>query len=262
MCGYSPSSSRRNLIRAILSDIHGNLEALKAVLADAAACGADEYVCLGDVVGYGPDPAPCLDLARKVCRIVLRGNHEVAVPGGDTVGMKDHVRATIDDARNDLSPGALGVGKARWNFVKHLPDRYREGDQLYVHASPRDPIHEYVLPSDCRDLPEKIREIFKLFDRIAFVGHTHVGGVFTSQPVFRHVSELAEREPVGSQKWLVNVGSVGQPRDRDPRACYLLFDGESLRFRRVTYDLEKTMHKIVHERGYDPVLAKRLADGT
>ncbi|MBI4617407.1 MAG: metallophosphoesterase [Planctomycetes bacterium] len=246
-------------LRAILSDVHGNLEALRAVLSDARELGATEILCLGDMVGYGPDPVACVDLLRRASRVVLKGNHEEAVLSGDA-GMKPDVQATIQAAREALQKGWRG--RSRWNFFAHLPSTYREGDQLYVHASPRDPINEYMMPSDCRDLPEKLREIFKLVDHVAFVGHTHVPGIFSPEPSFRPAGQVPDGELLGRKKWIVNVGSVGQPRDRDRRACYVLFDGTSVRYRRVEYEFEKTQRKILAAGLASENHARRLAEGT
>ena len=246
------------MIRAILSDIHANLEALRAVLADARAEGATEFYCLGDLIGYGPDPAPCVDLVRKHCRVVLKGNHEESTLQGGTGQRPERIEA-IRMATQALQRGLFGRGKPRWNFLKTLPSSYREENQIYVHASPRDPINEYLMPNDPRELPEKLRENFKRIEWIAFVGHTHVPGRFTPEPAFIR----ADPDPLtlGPEKQIINVGSVGQPRDRDPRSCYVLFDGRSIRFRRVEYDHGVTSAKILAAQHHRPFDAHRLAAG-
>jgi diadenosine tetraphosphatase ApaH/serine/threonine PP2A family protein phosphatase len=133
-------------------------------------------------------------------------------------------------------------------FLDGLPRTHREGDCLFVHGSARNPLNEYVFPEDIYN-QRKMDRIFALVERYCFQGHTHVPGIFTESPPgdlyhFHAPHELDYEYKLDGRKTLVNVGSVGQPRDGDPRACYVLLDGDVVRFRRVEYDLEATVRKI------------------
>jgi diadenosine tetraphosphatase ApaH/serine/threonine PP2A family protein phosphatase len=244
-------------MRAILSDVHGNLEALRAVLADAARHGAREVYCLGDVVGYGPDPCACLDLVMRRCAVTVLGNHDRAALS-DPRGFNDLARRALRWTRGQLE--APGEGRRRrLDFLAGLPRRHREGAVLYVHASPGDPLREYVFPGDACD-PWKMGRLFALVGGCCFQGHTHVPGVFTQGRGFDRPEALGGGYRLGGRKAMVNVGSVGQPRDGDPRACYALFDGAAVRFRRVAYEVGVTMEKVC-QAGLDSLLGERLALG-
>jgi len=234
-------------MRAIISDIHSNTEALHAVLSDIAAQGAEEIVCLGDIVGYGPDPEEAIDLVEKMCRFALSGNHDYAVLTR-AERFNPLAEEAVDYTRRVLKPAVLSVGrkKARWAFLESLPTRVAEDDLLYVHGSPRDERNEYILESDIvfGNL-QKIRDIFDLVPRLLFVGHTHVPGLITTDFEFLHPPDNGtayDLEP--GRKYLINVGSVGQPRDGDNRACYLLYTGQKVIYRRVAYDFQKTMSRM------------------
>jgi diadenosine tetraphosphatase ApaH/serine/threonine PP2A family protein phosphatase len=250
---------------AILSDIHGNLEALRAVLADARRAGAVGIYCLGDVVGYGPNPRECLDLARDFC-LTLLGNHDQAALF-DPAGFSPVAERAIFWARGQLesSPEPRSVREGRWEFLADRPRVYREKDLLFVHASARNPLNEYVFPEDiCNE--RKMERIFALVERYCFQGHTHIPGVFVQQApddqvVVHHPDEVGHVYRLNGRKTLVNVGSVGQPRDGDPRACYVLLEDDLVRFRRVEYDVEATVRKIHAVPDLDPFLGNRLFKG-
>jgi diadenosine tetraphosphatase ApaH/serine/threonine PP2A family protein phosphatase len=153
--------------------------------------------------------------------------------------------------------------KARWKWIRGLPETHREGRFLFVHGSPRDPVREYVLATDGFLNPDKLRSIFDSFEGIALGGHTHQPGMHDESLNF-HALEGREtvtlRLPEAS-KCFINVGSVGQPRDGDNRACYAILEDESITWHRVAYDYRTTMHKI-HDTGVlGEVLARRLAVG-
>lgn len=234
---------------AVISDIHANLEALDAVLADCAEKSIARVYSLGDVVGYGPNPAECLDRARDFT-VNLMGNHEEAVLKG-AYGFNPVARGAIEWTRNQLRPRwhSPRDKRDRWEFMKSFLLRHQEGSVLFVHGSPRDPTTEYILRTDVEDCfgepPAKIREIFALVPGLCFVGHSHFPGVVTESCEFLTPRELDGRfvhEP--GVKAVVNVGSVGQPRDGDVRACYVLYDGRTVEYVRVQYDVEKTIAKI------------------
>jgi len=257
---------------AILSDIHGNLEALRAVAADIARSNVDEIICLGDSIGYGPNPAECLDWVREHGHALL-GNAEEAVlfppsSGGEADSpMVAWTRLALGMAQeppweplsrppNAIEPFATGGdvghkghsghtghrhGRERRDYLESLPRVGWRADALMVHASPRNPLHEYLLPG-CVDAAVAFDSLFHLFPRWAFVGHTHLPGVFTQDR--RFVSAAAS--PVFTltgQRALVNVGSVGQPRDGDPRACYVLWEGDRVAFQRLEYDMTAFLAK-------------------
>ena len=235
---------------AIISDIHSNKEALTAVLEHIESDGASEIICLGDVVGYGPDPEACIDLVRRKCRFCLSGNHDYA-----TLTSPEHFNPLAEEAilftRARLEPGRFSSlwgarKKARWAFLDGLPVRKREAETLYVHGSPRDERNEYVLESDILygDF-EKIDEILDLTPWLCFIGHSHIPGIITEGFTFLHPEDFdhsMELDP--GQKYVINVGSVGQPRDGDNRACYVRVEANCITYHRVEYDFEATMAKM------------------
>lgn len=245
---------------ALISDLHANMAAIDAVFADIDSVGGvDRIYCLGDVIGYGPQPVEALDVTIDRCSLILMGNHEAAVVGG-AYCFREQARRAIDWTRAAIREGvAKPRAKRLWDLLRNLPHKHHFGDVLLVHGSPRDPIMEYVLESDLWEGadPRKMPEIFSMIDRLCFVGHTHRPGVFTEDNVFLPARELTDGYDVSDGlKYLINVGSVGQPRDNDPRACYCLFTGDAVYFRRVEYDIEATA-SLVRD---NPDLGARLAD--
>lgn len=246
--------------RAILSDIHGNLEALEAVLADLAKVGVDSVYCLGDIVGYGPNPRECIDRVIGFDQSIL-GNHDQGAlydPEGFSSGAERAIFWTRDQLE---SPNGDPEQMAkRWKFLSELPRTVREGPFTFVHGSVRNPLSEYVFPEDTHN-PKKLERLFALIDRYAFQGHTHVPGVFTDDGRFVSPDNIGHRFVLSNMKVMVNVGSVGQPRDGDPRACYVLLSDNVLEFRRVAYDFNKTADKIYAIGELDPFLGDRLKEG-
>ncbi len=249
---------------AFISDIHANQSALEAVFADIDSLGTvDRIYCLGDVIGYGPDPVECLDLVASRCKLVLMGNHEHALLFG-AYGFHTGAKRAIEWTRRVITAvEPVAKRKALLDLIEHLPNRHDLPEVLLVHGSPRDPVMEYVLESDLWEGadPEKLEQIFAGFKHLCFVGHTHKPGVFTEDRCFLAASELASGFDVRDGRYLINVGSVGQPRDRDPRACYTLFSGDAVYFRRVSYDIEATAARIAKVPDLDPRLADRLFRG-
>jgi diadenosine tetraphosphatase ApaH/serine/threonine PP2A family protein phosphatase len=253
-------------VKAIISDIHGNLEALEAVLADIKAQGIKDIYCLGDVVGYGPNPRECIDkvMETKVC---LLGNHDQGAMF-DPDGFNASAERAIFWTRSQLESAINGDRDAtnrRWDFLAERPRSFRENGYLYVHGSARNPLNEYVFPEDIYN-QRKMERIFALVERYCFQGHTHVPGVFIEQAPddlyqFHSPEEVDYTYRLDGRKTLVNVGSVGQPRDGDPRACYVLLDGDTLRYRRVDYDIETTIKKIYAIPELENFLGDRLRDG-
>jgi diadenosine tetraphosphatase ApaH/serine/threonine PP2A family protein phosphatase len=247
-------------MKAILSDIHSNLEALQAVLADVAAHHVEEVICLGDVIGYGPNPRECIDLALDF-RLTLLGNHDQAAMFDPKDFNPVAERATYW-TRKELEAPVRSRREAdrRWEFLAEMPQTYQDGDLLFVHGSARNPINEYVFPEDVYN-QRKMERIFPLVKRYCFQGHTHIPGIFTEDRRFASPEEVGYTYTLDNYKTLCNVGSVGQPRDGDWRACYVLLDGDTIRYRRVEYDVEATVRKIHAVPELDKFLGDRLRKG-
>ena len=249
---------------AIISDLHSNREALQAVFADIETRGVDDLVCLGDVVGYGPEPEFCVDLVRKNARWCLMGNHDDAL-FRDASDFNPHARGAVDFTRRRLRPRwwSSGETKRRWKWLKGLPLRMQEGRFLFVHGSPRDPVREYVLSTDGILNPDKLRSIFDAFENVAVAGHTHQPGIHDESLRFRGLNgaqELScELDP--ERKYYINVGSTGQPRDGDARACYAVLEDHRVTWYRVPYDFRITQEKILKTGVLSEILARRLAVG-
>jgi len=249
-------------MQAIVSDVHSNLEAFDAVLADIKERGVTDIICLGDLIGYGPDPKECLDRGRDF-RLCLLGNHEEAVLfEAQTQGFNPRASEAVKwTARQfDILGEDREANAARWDFMGGMPRVYSGNGIMLVHGSPSDPTREYIYTTDCRN-PNKMERIFSQFEHLCFVGHTHMPGVWTEDMSFFSPQELNDYYRIGPQKTVINVGSVGQPRDGDPRACYALFDGAAVRFVKVAYDFEKTISKIHAVDELDQSLGDRLRDG-
>ncbi|MHC4591794.1 MAG: metallophosphoesterase family protein [Planctomycetota bacterium] len=213
-------------MKAIISDIHGNLEAFQAVLDDMERQGATELICLGDFVGYGPNPKECIDLAVGFS-IALCGNHEHALlTEFESANFNVKARSSIDWTRDQLNPlsGDREANLRRWDFLDSLETTHKEDEVLYVHGTPRDPVTEYLYPRDIYR-PQKLKAIFSMTDWLCFCGHTHVPGIWTQDMIYLTPEEVNFRYHLVNKKTLVNVGSVGQPRDGDVRATYVLFHG-------------------------------------
>jgi len=247
-------------VKAIISDIHSNLEAAQAVMADIKSLGITEVYCLGDVVGYGPNPRECVDLVMN-CKIVLLGNHDQGAMF-DPEGFNPSAERAIFWTRQQLeqADGNRMQKERRWEFLAERPRQHREGEFLYVHGSARNPLNEYVFPEDIYN-QRKMERIFALVNRYCFQGHTHVPGIFTENFQFYSPEDVNYEYKLDGRKTLCNVGAVGQPRDGDWRACYVILDGDVIRFRRVEYDVETTIKKIYAVPDLENYLGDRLRDG-
>lgn len=239
---------------AIVSDVHANLEALEVVLADIAGRRPDAVVCLGDFVGYGPDPVPVVDQLRSRLVGAVAGNHDLAALGRlDISTFNSLAQAAIVWTRDQLTDPVR-------RFLDALPRTITPDGFLAVHGSVRDPVEEYIFDQETARAS---------FDAAAFslclVGHTHVPAVFvrvgeavTGEPLLP--DQTLELHP--DRRYIVNVGSVGQPRDGDPRAAYLWLDADArtATLVRLPYPVEKTQEKMMAV-GLPPMLAERLAYG-
>ncbi|MEO1008680.1 MAG: metallophosphoesterase family protein [Planctomycetota bacterium] len=254
---------------AVISDMHANATALHAVLADIDKRGIDRIVCLGDIVGYGPDPLECVDLVREKCAWSLMGNHDFAVLYEPT-SFNPIAAAAAYWTREQFDAEPDEAKRAeRYDYLGRLRVRVVDTDTglrvplLAVHGSPRRPINEYIFDKDTRESPEKLEAIFERIEAACIVGHTHVPGVFTDEPDFYPPSELGTdgfklRE---GEKIIVNVGSVGQPRDKDPRASYAVLHEDRVEFFRVEYDVAQAANRIKAIAELDDYLGDRLFAG-
>ena len=240
----------------ILSDIHGNLEALDAVLEALEEERIDRYLCLGDMVGYGASPNECLDRVIGLTTDVIAGNHDHAAIGKLDIATFNHFAAEAARwTRRQLTPAGR-------RYLAELPYTRRIGDLYAVHASPDNPGAWHYLTSLGR-----VIEGFEALPggiSVCVLGHTHSPGIFESSTAENRCREVPARtHPLAPEnRSLANVGSVGQPRDGDPRAAYCVFDaGERrLEIKRVPYDMETVQRKI-RDAGLPDMLAERLAHG-
>ena len=249
---------------AIISDLHSNREALEAVFEHIRRQEISKLYCLGDVVGYGPDPEFCVDLVRGHCEMCLMGNHDEAL-FRDASDFNPHARGAIEYTRRIMKPKwySNSEKKARWKYLQDLPLTQREGRFLFVHGSPRDPVREYVLSTDGFLNPEKLRAVFDSFEGIAVGGHTHHPGMHDESLRFSGLDghESCTLEIPAHGKLFINVGSTGQPRDGDNRACYAVLEDERVTWHRVAYDYRATMQRILDTGELSDLLARRLTIG-
>lgn len=239
---------------AVVSDIHANRHALEAVLEDIAATSARELWCLGDLVGYGADPNDCVALIRRHATVCLAGNHDLAVVG--ELPLDEFSRGAALAAR--WTQEVLDPGHADW-LTQLAPQGEARTVDLF-HGSPRDPVWEYVLSALLAEL---------CFDatgaRLGLIGHSHVALSFVREegaPATGLARQADEQADVAGGRWLINPGSIGQPRDGDPRAAWLMLDldGRTATWRRTTYDVDGAAAAIRAARLPDS-LAERLQYG-
>ncbi|MFL5897022.1 MAG: metallophosphoesterase family protein [Solirubrobacterales bacterium] len=242
---------------AVLSDIHSNRQALEAVLAAVEKAGVDEVWCLGDMVGYGADPDACTALVRERCSTCLVGNHDLAVLGAlDIDTFSEGAAAAVEWTRANVSAETL-------DFLAGLDPVGSRGEIGLFHASPRDPVWEYVLATDQAEAGFEAME-----ERVGLIGHSHIALFFLrvpdASPGHAQGAQAAEGDEVelGEGEWLLNPGSVGQPRDGDHRAAWLELDTEAWtgRWHRVDYEIEDAAAAI-RAAGLPASLAERLEVG-
>jgi diadenosine tetraphosphatase ApaH/serine/threonine PP2A family protein phosphatase len=253
-------------MKAILSDIHANLEALEAVFEDLKRHRPKGFALLGDVIGYGPNPRECIERVMDA-EIALLGNHEEALLYYPE-NFNPKAREALEWTREQLNSGAHDRERnyAMWDFLGNLKEQEGDGRRFrWVHGSPLDPLHEYVTPRLVRK-PERLAEMFAVFpEQICFCGHSHIPGIYLEDGRFaspRSVNHEISLRALNGRRAIINVGSVGQPRDGDPRACYVTYDRERIRFHRVEYDFRPTQAKIRKVDALPDFLAARLEKGT
>ena len=240
---------------AILTDIHANLSALEAVIAHAETLGVERWVCLGDTVGYAAQPNECCELVRERVSFSLLGNHDAAVAGRMSYDYYyPAARDALEWTSKQISPDNLA-------WLKSLPYTVREGAIEYSHGSPLQPDqYEYIFALD--QAAELLPVMADLAD-VTFIGHSHLPRAFAlsddgADDVWEEVVTIHP-----GAKYIISIGSVGQPRDHDPRACFGIWDdaARTVEFHRVEYDVEATIEKIL-EAGLAPHFARRLVVGT
>lgn len=242
---------------AIVSDIHSNRQALEAVLAAIDETDVEEIWCLGDLVGYGADPDACTALVRERCGTCLVGNHDLALLGAIPIKtFSETAAAAVEWTRGNVNEQTL-------EFLGSL-DPYGSREEIGLfHASPRDPIWEYVLSTDQAEAGLDVQE-----ERVGLIGHSHIALFFVRpvgiRPSYAQGAQAGDETEIElvDGKWLLNPGSVGQPRDNDPRAAWLELDTErwAARYHRVSYDVEGAAAAI-RAAGLPSVLAERLEVG-
>ncbi len=238
----------------IFSDTHANIEALSAVLDAFSSLSIDKYACIGDSVGYGGSPNECCDLIREKVSFAVLGNHDAAVAG------RMDYSYYYDAAKNALDAHAKVISNENRAWLAGLPYEQREGDVTFCHGSPVNlEQFEYIFS------PSQAAECLPIWDSmglVTFIGHSHLCKSFalTKNEVYEVVTdEFTIRE---GHKYIISVGSVGQPRDLDPRASYTVYDSEakSFSFHRVEYDIETAAKKIMDAK-LEPSFGERLFRG-
>ena len=240
---------------AIFSDIHSNLEAYQAVLENMSYERIDRYICLGDIVGYGANPKECINLTRELIEkkgcLCVAGNHDSAVAEITPISsFNSFARLAVVWTRKNIDP-------AENNFLSLLPILKNEDGLVFVHASLTSPQEwRYIYTLD-----EAYNNFEILREKICFIGHSHIPVVFKAGKHFEYFM-LSSFKIEDDCRYIVNVGSIGQPRDRDPRACFIIYDTDKnlLEYKRVDYDIARAQAKII-QAGLPQILAARLEVG-
>ena len=239
----------------IFSDVHANIEAMNAVLDAFKSERIDKYVCIGDVVGYGASPNECCDIIRKTAAFTILGNHDAAVAG------RMDYSYYYDAARQALDLHARQLTNDNMEWLKSLPYEVREGDLTFCHGSPINlEEFEYIFSVE---QATRCLEIWDELGMVTFIGHSHLCKAFAigRERVYEVVTKEFEIHP--EFRYIVSVGSVGQPRDHDPRASYTIYDSGrgKFEFKRVEYDVGAAARKIFNDARLSDSFGARLFAG-
>jgi predicted phosphodiesterase len=245
---------------AIISDLHGNQEALTTVLQHIHKRGIKEIICLGDVVGYGPNPVECVELVMASCEVCLKGNHDEGLIEGVYL-FNPVAKRALEWSRQVLTQTIHPAKDSMWQYLANLPLIYTLDRHTFVHGSTLDPTCDYVLARNVGVDRAKFKEIFDSFDSILFTGHTHMPCVITESLQVYTLPQLNYKYQLQNEKAIINVGSVGQPRDEDPRSCYVEVVDDVCFFHRVSYNYENVYQQILNNPNLDIVLGERLRRG-
>ena len=280
-------------MKAFISDIHGNYEALQAVFKDIEEHNVNTIICLGDIVGYGPQPVECTDRIMKDADLTILGNHDHALlnePLGfnriaaqaieftkkimsceeadQDPELRDKVSLHCLEHCNSEKPRCFDMENTcaeHWEFLGGLEKSRRDNGLLYVHGSPLDPTFEYMLPDIFPGFdPNRVELMLTEVDRLCFCGHTHFPCAVDSNKTFYYPQRSGNTLTLEhNRKYIINIGSVGQPRDRDIRASYLLLDEDKMtvEWRRISYDIDAVVEKIKNMCGLDNWCGERLRYG-
>ena len=241
---------------AIISDIHSNLEALQTTLEHIKNEKVDKVVCLGDIVGYGPNPKECINLIKSIAGAeVLLGNHDAGIINKTDINeFNEYAKQAIE-----INKGLLSEEEEK--YLSTLKEKHSETGILFVHGSPRDSLNEYL------STMKKLQENMDLFsERICFVGHTHLPLVYVKTDLgtdyVENVENNQEIDILDDRRYIVNAGSVGQPRDEDNRVCFLYYDTDEkkITYQRLKYDIE-SVKKRMKSIGLPGYLINRLNVG-
>lgn len=233
---------------AILSDIHANLEALESALNYVSENAIDKIYCLGDIVGYGPNPNECVELIANKCDQVIMGNHDHAVLGLTSVEYFN------DFAKISTAWTAKNINDQNKEYLRQLAFTYETDQYQLVHSTPSDPgLWHYILSEN-----DAFHEFNHFQQHVCFIGHSHFPIVFSKKGFSREKKLKLEKR----NKYIINVGSIGQPRDGNPMTCFCVYnpDKNILEYIRLEYDIDKTREKIMHA-GLPTFLADRLTRG-
>jgi predicted phosphodiesterase len=245
---------------AIVADIHSNGEALRAVFEDLRRREIKHVMCLGNIVGIGPEPGYCVDFVRKNCFTTLLGNLDYGIVHKTATCTESTARA-LAWARAIIESGDPDEAADRWKFFEKLPERFDKNGITFVHGSPRDPVSEFLFPEDVERNPAKIVDSFELFDKVLFVGHSHIPGVFQQNLTFESERSLEGKFHYRrGTKVIINVGSVGQSRDGDNRACYIEINKNFMSWHRVSYDVDSVAKKIEETEALFSIVARRIKE--
>jgi len=233
---------------AIISDIHGNLEALQTVFEYIDSKKIETVYCLGDIVGYGPNPNECVEMIQERCKVILMGNHDYAAIGLANIEYFNEYAKMSTYWTIDI------LTESNKQFLKKIPFSHQTDDLILVHSSPSNPTHWYYVLS----VQDAQIEMQSFEEHICFIGHSHVPVIFNEQNFYRSTPKKLKPK----SKYIINVGSVGQPRDGNSNCCFTVFDEKEqyVDFVRLSYDINKTYSKII-KAGLPVFLAERLLKG-